>query len=1644
MRASLASATLARERAGVRASRSRERSLVCCAACAAGPPRSLLLPPPAPTPAPPPHDRRRAGAAGPRATCALPAETHLANLRQLTFGGENAEAYWSWAGDALIVAGARRPRRRAIGSSGCRSRADGRAGVGDAARVERARRDDLLVLPARRSRGDLRVDRGGRRRLPARPDHSQGYVWALYPDYDIYRANADGSGARRLTTTPGYDAEGTVCGKDGSIVFTSVRDGDIDVYRMDADGKNVRRLTHDVGYDGGAVFDADCTHIVWRASRPKPGKELDDYKRLLAQNLVRPSKLELYVMDADGSQRAPGDVPGRGVVRSRVHARRAAPHLRVELRRSARARVRPVGDRRRGHAPGTDHRRARLRRLPAVLARRQAAGVRVEPRDRARRARHQRVRRRLEARRRSRRPRPAEPNAPADRILADIRWLADPAREGRGIGTHRAGGGGRVHRGALQAARPRARRRRRRLPAGVPGAHRPEGRGRDGAAHRRRGRAARRVPAARVLGARARRRARWCSRATGWSTRSSASTTTPGSTCAARSSSCAASCPSTRRCRRPSASGAPATCARRRGSRASTARARCWSSTCRRRPKDAPADWKPPAEPALSPPRPSGYGDAGIPVLMVKRAVLAPVDREAGEEAARRPPSWRSRSATRPSRRSTWSAALREPGAPASTARRAWSSSARTTITSASASTTRWRPTATLPHLGADDNASGTATVLEIARQLAAKPEPLARDVVFVAFSGEEEGTLGSTHFTRAPPAGLKVADVRAMINLDMVGRLRDNRATILGAASAAEWPALLAAACADARIDCAPSPDGGFGPSDQMPFYAAGVPVVHFFTGSHSDYHKPSDAADRINAAGAAQIGAAVASLATRVAARNEAFTFQRMTARPPRATRAASTRRWGRSRTTRVRPAARPACCSRACAAAPRREGRPARGDILIKLGTHPIGGVEDLMYALNASKPGETVTAVVKRDGKELKLPVTFEEGRREEVESATRPGETAETRKPQPFSGGAGARAEHGPGRRGDAPAGRCWSSPAPARARRASSPTGWRAWSRRRRPAPHPGGHLHQQGRGRAARARRQAALGADGDRHARAVGRDVPRDGARILRQWGEAVGLRKDFVIYDDDDQKRLLARVLIDLKVPERMFPVRQVLSAIDRAKNQGMSGADFVSNDYFDDVVGKAYRLYEERLAAANATDFGGLLLSVLKLVASGTPARRGDRAALRSRAGRRVPGHQQRAVPAGAPAVAPHEQHHRRRRRGPVDLPLARRRHPQHPRLRERPPGRAGRQAGAKLPLHRQHPGRRQRDHREEHRAAAEAPVHRGGGGRPDRPVRGRDRARRGRVRRQPHRRRRCRRRWRRATSRSSTGPTRSRACWKTRCARAICPTRSSAARASSIAPRSRTWSRTCARSPTPTTASRCSGSSTSRRAASARRPSTASARSSTSGRSRPGRRWSWWREDEQLLGSGPRKKVAAFVALMARLRGEGAALGPASLAEKILEESGYRDALAGEATMEAEGRIENLLELVAQMREYEREAEEPTLHGFLERIALVSDVDGYDAGQGRDLADDGAHGEGAGVPGRVHHRPRGADLPARAQRRRRFGRRGGAAPLLRRGHARAQAAATCRACGGGGCRGRSCPACRAASCAICPRAASRRS
>ena len=138
---------------------------------------------------------------------------------------------------------------------------------------------------------------------PAPPDYSRGYVWKLYAEFDIYKAKADGAGLMRLTSTPGYDAEATISRNGKRIVFTSMRGGDLDIYVMDANGKHVRRLTTDVGYDGGPFFSADGKKIVYRAHHPQDPKEIEEYKQLLKDGLMRPTRFEIYVMDADGKNK---------------------------------------------------------------------------------------------------------------------------------------------------------------------------------------------------------------------------------------------------------------------------------------------------------------------------------------------------------------------------------------------------------------------------------------------------------------------------------------------------------------------------------------------------------------------------------------------------------------------------------------------------------------------------------------------------------------------------------------------------------------------------------------------------------------------------------------------------------------------------------------------------------------------------------------------------------------------------------------------------------------------------------------------------------------------------------------------------------------------------------------------------------------------------------------------------------------------------------------------------------------------------------------------------------------------------------------------------------------------------------------------
>lgn len=232
-------------------------------------------------------------------------EKHLKNIRQLTFGGQNAEAYFSPDGLRLIFQSTRANLKcdqiftMFLDGSDQQMVSTGKGRTTCAYFLK----PSLLNLPLHRVPQRILYSSThlGSPDCPPRPDYSQGYVWPIYPTYDIFTANDDGSDVQQLTDTPGYDAEATLS-KDGrKIVFTSMRMGDLDIYSMDSDGKNVKRLTHEIGYDGGPFFSPDGEWIVYRANHPHGAKETAQYRQLLQENLVRPTTLELWLMRADGT-----------------------------------------------------------------------------------------------------------------------------------------------------------------------------------------------------------------------------------------------------------------------------------------------------------------------------------------------------------------------------------------------------------------------------------------------------------------------------------------------------------------------------------------------------------------------------------------------------------------------------------------------------------------------------------------------------------------------------------------------------------------------------------------------------------------------------------------------------------------------------------------------------------------------------------------------------------------------------------------------------------------------------------------------------------------------------------------------------------------------------------------------------------------------------------------------------------------------------------------------------------------------------------------------------------------------------------------------------------------------------------------------
>jgi Tol biopolymer transport system component len=880
-----------------------------------------------------------------------PDETHLAGLRQLTFGGENAEAYWSWAGDQLIL------QARGAGQSCDRIY---RMKPFDAAPAfvpvssGQGATTCSFFLPGDQDVIYASTHLGGPE-CPPRPDQSKGYVWALYPSYDIFRAKADGTNLVRLTDTPGYDAEGTVCGKDGSIVFTSVRDGDVDLYRMDSDGKNVRRLTDTPGYDGGAFFNADCTKIVWRASRPK-GKDLEEFRALLAQGLVRPTKLELYVANADGSD-------ARQI--TYLDAASFAPYWHPSQKRIVFSSNYRGSTAREFDMWAIDIDGTRLERLTTApgfdgfpMFSPDGKWLAFSSNRATAEGKHDTnvfVARWVESE-------PQFVETGADRTMRDVTWLADPAREGRGVGTKGIEEAGAYVEHAMQAAGL--------APAGTEGYRLPfdattKVTGTASLALGGKSVAADDVQPLTFSASGAVEGplvdAGWGIVADGWD--DYAHLDVKGKIVLVRRF-----VPDDPKFEKPDDK-------RRMGD----LRKKAWVAREHGAKGIVVVDLAKDQEEARFPELGADVaGDAGIVAAIGSRKLLAPVA-DALKKRAR--VSVKLEVTLKPETARAFDVVGRWPAK----VEQGQGKLPGVIVVGAHYDHLGYgghdslAPGEHVVHPGADDNGSGTAALLEVGRLLAAKPG-LRRDVVLVAFSGEEMGVLGSTWFVKHPPPGLAPGDLVAMLNMDMVGRLRDNALQVFGTETATEWPDLLQRECDAAHVDCVHAPGGGFGASDHSPFYGAGVPVLHFFSGVHTDYHKPSDTADKLNAAGMAQTARIVAALASDLANRDGTLDYQKVASPPP----GGDVRSFGSSLGT-VPDYAGPPKGQKGMLLAGVRPGGAAdkaglqRGDILVHLGDHVISGVEDLMYVLTESKPGTTMKAVVVRDGKEMTVEVTLQKSR-----------------------------------------------------------------------------------------------------------------------------------------------------------------------------------------------------------------------------------------------------------------------------------------------------------------------------------------------------------------------------------------------------------------------------------------------------------------------------------------------------------------------------------------------------------------------------------------------------------------------------------------------------------------------------------------
>lgn len=234
-----------------------------------------------------------------------PQERHLKNVKQLTFGGDNAEAYWNSKGDALVFQANFKDWGTSCDQIFTMNISDDLSKGQIPQRISNGQgrttcsyflpRDETIIYSS------TYLADANCPPAPKKEDFDNKYIWPVYSGFDIFVADKTGKQLKQLTNTPSYDAEPTVSPKGDKIVFTSMRSGDLELYTMNIDGTDVKQVTNELGYDGGAFFSPDGTKLIFRASRPKTPEAIKEYKDLLAQGVVMPTNMELFVCNIDGS-----------------------------------------------------------------------------------------------------------------------------------------------------------------------------------------------------------------------------------------------------------------------------------------------------------------------------------------------------------------------------------------------------------------------------------------------------------------------------------------------------------------------------------------------------------------------------------------------------------------------------------------------------------------------------------------------------------------------------------------------------------------------------------------------------------------------------------------------------------------------------------------------------------------------------------------------------------------------------------------------------------------------------------------------------------------------------------------------------------------------------------------------------------------------------------------------------------------------------------------------------------------------------------------------------------------------------------------------------------------------------------------------